>query len=171
MEALSSEKTVLTAALTAAQLQLKEATPAGFAAETAELRRQAEAARQEAAAAWAEAAAAAGRAAEAQRRESEVKNGRQAVCNAASCCPLMAAARCSTSQPLPLPALPQAAGHMREAARCMEAAQEARAAGLTREQQLSAEVRSLRQQLAGRLPEGDPARALQVGQRDVAGQG
>lgn len=45
----------------------------------------------------------------------------------------------------------------------MEAAQEARAAGLAREQQLAAEVRALRQQLAGRLPEGDPARALQVG--------
>lgn len=49
----------------------------------------------------------------------------------------------------------------------MEVAQEARAAGLAREQQLAAEVRSLRQQLAGRLPEGDPARALQVRRADV----
>ncbi len=51
---------------------------------------------------------------------------------------------------------------MREAARCMEAAQAARAAGLEREQQLAAEVTALRQQLAGRLPEGDPARLLQA---------
>ena len=70
--ALSEDKTVLTAALTTAQLQLKEATPAGFAAETAELRRQAEAARNEAATARAEAAVAAGKAAEAARREAEV---------------------------------------------------------------------------------------------------
>ena len=72
MEALSGEKTALTAALTTAQLQLKEATPAGFAAEAAELRRQAEAARQEAATARAAASAAEGRVAEAQRREAEV---------------------------------------------------------------------------------------------------
>ena len=75
MEALSGEKTVLTAALTTAQLHLKEATPAGFAAETAELRRQAEAARSEAAAARAEAAVAAGKAAEAARREAEASAG------------------------------------------------------------------------------------------------
>lgn len=63
---------MLTAALTTAQLQLKEATPAGFAAEIALMRRQAEAARNEAAAARAEAAVAAGKAAEAGRREAEV---------------------------------------------------------------------------------------------------
>ena len=125
MESLSGEKTALTAALTTAQLQLKEATPAGFAAEAAELRRQAEAARQEAAAARATASAAEGRVAEAQRREAEV------------------------------------AGHMREAAHCMEEAQAARAAGLGREQQLAGEIRALRSQLAGKLPTGDPARALQ----------
>lgn len=73
MDTLSSEKTVLTAALTTAQLQLKEATPAGFAAETAELQRQAEAARQDAAAARAEAAAAAAQGAEAQRHAAEVR--------------------------------------------------------------------------------------------------
>ena len=178
MEALTSEKTVLTAALTAAQLQLKEATPAGFAAEAAELRRQAEAARQEAAAARAEAAVAAAAAGEAQRREAEVRvrtlYGVSGVCNAGSTCAYLQFALpqglqiLEGLQILPLTAPPQAAGHMREAARCMEAAQEARAAGLAREQQLAGEVRSLRQQLAGRLPEGDPARALQVRQAAAA---
>lgn len=61
----------------------------------------------------------------------------------------------------PLPAL-QAEGHMREAARCMAEAQAVRAAGLAREEALAAEVRSLRQQLAGQLGEDDPAKAMQV---------
>jgi hypothetical protein len=56
----------------------------------------------------------------------------------------------------------QASGHMREAAECTEALQAARAQGLARERQLAAEVATLRDQLAGRLPEGDPARAMQV---------
>lgn len=72
MDALSAEKTMLTAALTTAQLQLKEATPAGFAAQVAELRQQAEDAQKEAASARAEAAAAGARVAEGERREAEV---------------------------------------------------------------------------------------------------
>lgn len=64
---------MLVAALTTAQLQLKEATPAGFAAETAELRQQAEAAQKEAATARAAAAAAGARVAEAECREAEVR--------------------------------------------------------------------------------------------------
>lgn len=138
LDTLSSQKTELTAALTTAQVQLKAATPEGFAAEAAELRRKAEAAQQEAAAARADAAAAASRAADAQRRETE------------------------------------AAGHMREAARCMEEAHAARAAGLGREQQLAAQVKALQQQLAGKLPAGDPARLAQVGDESGAccgGQG
>lgn len=83
MESLSGEKTVLTAALTTAQLQLKEATPAGWAAETAELRRQAEAARGEAAQAKAAAAGADARLAEARRREAEV--GRACALRTAEC--------------------------------------------------------------------------------------
>lgn len=78
-------------------------------------------------------------------------------------CPVLQTLLHATLLPYTAHSTLQVAGHMREAVRCMEAAQEARTAGLTREQQLAAEVRSLRQQLAGRLPEGDPARALQVG--------
>lgn len=73
MDALSEEKSMMLAALTTARVQLKEATPAGFAAEAAELRRQAEAAKQEAAAAKAAAAAAEGKVAAASRREAEVR--------------------------------------------------------------------------------------------------
>jgi len=50
----------------------------------------------------------------------------------------------------------------------MSEAQAARAAGLAREQQLAAEVRSLRQQLEGRLPAGDPAKRLQVSHPQLA---
>lgn len=59
---------------------------------------------------------------------------------------------------------------MREAARCMEAAQAARAAGLERERLLASEISSLRQQLAGKLPVGDPAREAQdrLGQLSAA---
>lgn len=53
---------------------------------------------------------------------------------------------------------------MREAARCMAEAQAARAAGLAREEALAVEVRSLRQQLEGQLRDGDPAKAMQVGE-------
>lgn len=60
---------------------------------------------------------------------------------------------------------------MREAARCLEAAQAARASGLERERQLAAEVAALRQQLAGRLPEGDPARVMQARGMGWAGGG
>ena len=60
---------------------------------------------------------------------------------------------------------------MHEAARCMEEAQAARAAGLAREQQLAGEIRALRQQLEGRLPQGDPAKGLQVGTGAGAGAG
>lgn len=103
MEALSSEKTVLTAALTAAQLQLKEATPAGFAAEAGELRRQAEAARHEASAARAEAAAAAGKAAEAQRREAEVRQGAALWCRLVACAVLVAHCGHGSTGPMPTP--------------------------------------------------------------------
>ncbi|KAL4419408.1 hypothetical protein ABPG77_003382 [Micractinium sp. CCAP 211/92] len=133
VDALSAEKTVLTAALTTAQLQLKEATPAGFVMEVAELRQQAQAAQKEAATAKAGATVASARVAEAERREAEAE------------------------------------GHMQEAARCMAEAQAVRAAGLAREEALAAEVRSLRQQLAGQLGEDDPAKAMQQRIDQLAG--
>jgi hypothetical protein len=74
VQALSEDKSVLTAALTTAQVQLKEATPAGFAAEAAELRRQVEAAMNEAANAKAATARSEARLADAQRRETEVSS-------------------------------------------------------------------------------------------------
>ena len=73
VDALSAERSVLTAALTTAQLQLKEATPAGFAAETAELRQQAETAVKGAAAAKAAAAAAGAHVEEVELRQAEVR--------------------------------------------------------------------------------------------------
>ncbi|KAI3438789.1 hypothetical protein D9Q98_001206 [Chlorella vulgaris] len=124
-DTLSGERTELTAALATVQVQLNSATPAGWAAEAASLRRQADSAQGEAAAARAAAVAVEARLAGAQRREAE------------------------------------AAGHLREAAQCMEAAQTARASGLARERQLAGEVQLLRQQLAGKLPDSDPAKALQ----------
>lgn len=51
---------------------------------------------------------------------------------------------------------------MQEAVRCMAEAGAARAAGVAHEQALASEVASLRQQLAGQLKEGDPAKAMQV---------
>ena len=83
---LSADKGMLTAALTTAQLKLKDATPEGFAAEAAELRRATEAAKQEAATAREAAAAAEGKVAEAQRREAEVGEDRTEATGVGSCC-------------------------------------------------------------------------------------
>ena len=71
VEALGGEKTLLTAALATAQLQLKDATPAGWAAEASALKQQVEAAGAEAAQAKALAAAAEAKLAAGQRRETE----------------------------------------------------------------------------------------------------
>ena len=84
------------------------------------------------------------------------------ACGGGACLPhgaAVAAVRCAVEPLLPLP---QAVGHLREAAQCMEAAQAARATALERERALAGELRELRGQLAGRLPEGDPTQVLQV---------
>ena len=72
MDAMAEERMMLTAALTTAQLQLREATPAGFAAEGAELRRRAEGAEHEASQAREAAEAAECKASEGQRLHAEV---------------------------------------------------------------------------------------------------
>ncbi|GAB4816898.1 hypothetical protein N2152v2_003944 [Parachlorella kessleri] len=122
VEELETDKTVLTAALTTAQVQLKDATPAGFQGRAAALQQaaataceEARAEREKAAAAEREAAGAAVRLAESQKREAQV------------------------------------AEHIQQAARLVEEARGARQAGLARERQLAAEVEALRAQEALRL--------------------